>query len=395
VLPSCLYQSVLLSPLKKPFPVFERTVIWGCVVAKFLILLLFAITVQGLLSPRASAQDGCSVYTQYCAICGDPVLPGLHSCESESGFIASCELPAWWCAPAAAPSETAPKVKCNVPSTPTCGHPINLANGNTYIIETDTSVQGLGGGLTLTRQWNSLWPSADSAYQIGMFGPNWRSTYEERVFVGSDNYFKYLQGDGSIWSFGYGPGKPAKYESAFMVLATPVSFGSPIGATVGGPGGGGGAAVYIQPTYFAIFFGNGEQKRFDIDSGKLIAIVDRNGNETSISYDSLGRLSTVTSAAGQHLYFGYGTGSGSLVTGVTSDFGVSMSYSYDTEGRLTQVTEPDSTTISYVYNSLSQITSVLDSNSHVLEAHTYDASGRGLTSSRADGVDAVTLSYSN
>jgi YD repeat-containing protein len=70
-----------------------------------------------------------------------------------------------------------------------------------------------------------------------------------------------------------------------------------------------------------------------------------------------------------------------------------MSYSYDSLGRLTQVTEPDSTTISYVYNTASQITSVLDSNGHLLETHTYDSSGRGLTSSQADGVNAVTVSY--
>jgi YD repeat-containing protein len=227
-----------------------------------------------------------------------------------------------------------------------------------------------------------------------MFGPNWRSTYEERVFVGSDNYFKYLRSDGSIWSFGYGPGKPSKYSSAFMILATPGGFGHGHGASETG-GGGGGAGVYIRPSYFSLMFGGGEERRFDINTGKLVAIVDRNGNGATVSYDSEGRLTTVTDAASQHLYFSYGTGSGSLVTSVTSDFGVSMSYSYDTDGRLVQVTEPDSSTLSFEYNSQSLITSVLDSDSHVLETHTYDSSGRGLTSSRADGVDAVTLTYSN
>jgi hypothetical protein len=39
------------------------------------------------------------------------------------------------------------------------------------------------------------------------------------------------------------------------------------------------------------------------------------------------------------------------------------------------------------------ISSVTDSNGKILEAHTYDNSMRGLTSSRANGVDAVTVSY--
>jgi YD repeat-containing protein len=360
-------------------------------VAKVLVALVSAIVLQGVLSSRAAAQDNpaCKAYDTYCSACGDPFLPGMHNCENEAPFIDVCELPPWWCAPKNAAAETAPK--CNCTTNPTTGLPISLASGDTFIVETDTKLPGLGGGLELTRQWNSMWPAADSAYQTGIFGPNWRSTYEEQVFVGSDNYFKYVQNDGTILSFGYGPGKPSKYESAFMILATPVNFGHH--SSVGTSGGGGGeCGVYIQPTYFSLVFGDGEERRFNINTGKLVAIVDRNGNQTAVSYDSLGRLSTVTDAAARHLYFNYGP-SGALVTSVTSDFGVTLSYSYDTSGRLTQVTEPDSSTISFVYNTLSQITSVLDSNGHVLETHTYDSSGRGLTSSQAGGVNAVTLSY--
>ena len=372
---------------------------------KILMALSLVLVLQGLVSPRASAQDNCKTYDTYCAACGDPVLPGMHNCEQEAPFIDVCQLPNWKCVPAAAASETAPKCNCAGPpsssGTPTGGQPVVLANGDTFIIENDIKLPGLGGGLSLTRRWNSLWPSADSAYQIGMFGPNWRSTYEEQVFVGTDYYFKYLQSDGSILSFGYGPGAPSKYanrfnSSVFLMLATPVSFGhSSFGDDEsGGGGGGGGAGVYIAPSYFTIYFGDGEQRRFDINSGKLVAIIDRNGNTTTISHDSLGRVSTVTDPASRHLYFSY-DGGGALVTSVTTDFGVSLSYSYDTQGRLIQVTEPDSSTISYQYNSQSLITAVLDSNGNVLEAHTYDSSGRGLTSSRANGVDSVTLSYSN
>jgi YD repeat-containing protein len=82
-----------------------------------------------------------------------------------------------------------------------------------------------------------------------------------------------------------------------------------------------------------------------------------------------------------------------LVTSVTSDVGLSLSYAYDSNGRLIQVTKPDLTTISFQYDSNSLITAVLDSNGKILESHTYDSSGRGLTSSRAGGVEALTLTY--
>jgi YD repeat-containing protein len=71
------------------------------------------------------------------------------------------------------------------------------------------------------------------------------------------------------------------------------------------------------------------------------------------------------------------------VTSVTSDFGTTLSYSYDAQGRLSQVTQPDSTTIAYTYNTQSQIISVTDFNGKVIEAHTYDSAGHGLTASQA------------
>src|SRR5262249_39739582 len=39
------------------------------------------------------------------------------------------------------------------------GHPISLATGDTYIEQSDVSIPGLGGGLTLGRTWNSIWPA--------------------------------------------------------------------------------------------------------------------------------------------------------------------------------------------------------------------------------------------
>ena len=41
----------------------------------------------------------------------------------------------------------------------------------------------------------------------------------------------------------------------------------------------------------------------------------------------------------------------------------------------------------------SMILSVTDSQGKLLEAHTYDAQNRGLTSTRAYGVDSVSLTY--
>jgi YD repeat-containing protein len=293
----------------------------------------------------------------------------MFGCISAGSWTTICQIMTNACAPAWGPVENgAGSAGCNGCSA---GKPISLATGNTYIDQADVRVPGLGGGLTLSRTWNSLWPSTQTASQIGLFGPNWRSTYEERVFVGSDNYVKYARSDGNFWSFGYSTGGAWGVAAPAKTSATLTQDG----------------------TYWTLTFQNGERRVFSFTSGSLLAIIDRNGNTTQLSYDATNRLTTVTDPASRHLYFGYANNTSRLVTSLTSDFGLSLSYTYDTQGRLIKVTKPDQTTVSFQYDSNSFISAVLDNDGKVLESHTYDSSGRGLTSSRAGGVEALTLSY--
>jgi YD repeat-containing protein len=295
----------------------------------------------------------------------DQIPPGWFYFSAYPGaFVFVIAAYEGYCPPAAAKSETCP-------TCPSSGSPISLATGNTFIDETDVSIPGLGGGLFLKRRWNSLWPATQIASSVGIFGPNWRSTYEEKVFMGSDNYLKYARGDGSYWSFGLGP-------TGALVVAAPANVA---------------ATLWQSSTAWVLAFQSGEQRQFSLTTGLLTAIVDRNGNTTQLTYDGSNRLTTVADPAGRHLYFNYANGSSLLITSVTSDFGVTLSYAYDTQNRLSQVTKPDLTTVTFTYNAQSQITQVTDSNGKVLESHTYDSSGRGLTSSQANGVSALTVTY--
>ncbi|MHB8217058.1 MAG: DUF6531 domain-containing protein [Candidatus Sulfotelmatobacter sp.] len=267
-----------------------------------------------------------------------------------------------------------------VPGCPNCnngGAPINFANGNTEISQTDVRIPGLGGGLTLVRTWNSVWPAAGSGSIVGLFGPGWRSNFEESVYAGSDQYLKYSRGDGGVWSFGW-TGQTNDTNS--FAVAGPANQSATLIQTIGN---------------WTLTFPNGEQRVYDGTSGNLLSITDRNGNTTQLTYDVSYRLTTVTDPASRHLYFSYASPTSYLVTGVSSDVGVSLSYSYDGQGRLIQYTKPDNTKVSFQYNDPNPtlITAVLDSNGKVLESHTYDNHARGLTSSRAGGVEAITVAY--
>ena len=257
-----------------------------------------------------------------------------------------------------------------------CGQPINLVTGNTYITQKDVKrLPGIGPGLMLERTWNSLWPSDEPDTTVGLFGSHWRSTYEESVHLASDGMMEYSASDGSFTYFALSNG--------VWTAAVPLNP-----TTVLTPGN----------SYWTLTFGNGETRYFSNTSGGLIAIQDRNGLQTQIAYDALGRLSMVTDSASRHLYFAYSSNASTLVSAVTSDFGVSLSYAYDSQGRLTTVTNPDRSTENFEYNDPNQsylITAVTDSQGKILEAHTYDSSGRGMTSSRANGVESLSISYSN
>jgi len=190
--------------------------------------------------------------------------------------------------------------------------------------------------------------------------------------MADDNYVTYTRSNGSFWSFGGGGTLSAVAPSNVVATLTADS----------------------GLTQWTLTFQNGERRTFSYTSGSLTSIIDRNGNATQLTYDGLNRLVTVTDPGGRHLYFSYANNTSYLVTGVTSDVGISLAYAYDSQGRLSQVTNPDLSTLSFAYDSNSMITSVTDSNGKILESHTYDSQGRGLTSSRANGVEAVTVSYS-
>ena len=338
-----------------------------------------------VLSIEASAQviNGCPLpadpmsCTQKSSWDAFPSRPpvGTYCCTPPGGvaFSTFCQLRTPLCGP---PPNASKEVclACNRGRTPQAAHPIDLATGNTYVTETDLSVPGLGGGLTLSRTWNSLLPATQNTFAF-MFGPNWRSTYEERlIFNAPDGTLKYARSDGSVWSFSaIGISFPATYKAV---------------APANDP-----TTITSGTTIWTLAFQSGEKRTFDATTGALLSIVDRNGNTTQLTYDSSGRLTTVTDPASRHLNVSYLSPSSNLVSTITSDVGISLSYTYDGQGRLTQVTKPDNTTLSFVYNAQNLITSVKDSDGKILESHTYDTMGRGLTSSRANGVDSVTVTY--
>ena len=263
------------------------------------------------------------------------------------------------------------------PSGNSCvaGSPINLTDGNTWIEHRDYSVPGLGGGLQLSRVWNSRWGYATPPTLSGMFGYGWRSTYEE-MLAGPDanNNITYWRGDGSGWTFNYN-----------SVLGT-YSLTSPPNVR---------ATLVSNPAtgIFTLTFADGTQRVFN-SQNLLAAIIDRNHNQTTIAYDGSNRIASVTSPGGGALTFSYNDPNNvNQATSVQDSVGTVATYTYDSSSRLTLVTYPDGSALNFAYDANSNVLSVTDVRGKLLEAHTYDSQSRGLTSTRANGVDSVSLTY--
>jgi YD repeat-containing protein len=130
-------------------------------------------------------------------------------------------------------------------------------------------------------------------------------------------------------------------------------------------------------------------------SGKLIAIVDKNGNQVTLSYDSYGRLTQVQEASGKVLSFGYANsslggsgGSGGFegefgggesvdtkVRTVTDPRGKVWQFSYDAYDRLTSITDPMGFVISFSYDAYRRITSITDKRGFLWQ-YGYDGNGK-------------------
>jgi YD repeat-containing protein len=256
-----------------------------------------------------------------------------------------------------------------------CGpDPINATTGNVWIDQRDYSVPGLGGGLELSRTWNSQWSYSSPPTLAGMFGLGWQSTYEEQLYAANGQTLLYWRGDGSGWTFTYN-----SVLNSYSLTSPPDVRAQLVSNLTGG---------------FTLTLPDGTQRVFN-GQNLLAALIDRNHNQTTLAYDTYNRLASVTSPGGSTLTFTYGgPNNPSQATTAQDSVGTVATYTYDSTSRLTKVSYPDGSALNFTYDpNSSMILSVTDSQGKLLESHTYDAQNRGLTSARAYGVDSVSLSY--
>lgn len=258
-------------------------------------------------------------------------------------------------------------VQANTPN------PINIGTGNKYRVETD--YQGPGPfPLAFARYYNSF------AASPGSLGAHWRGSYDRSVSVGTvtpakgkqvvTTVAKVARPDGKVFSFtltsGGWVGEPDVQDTLQSL-----------------PGGG-----------FSYTCATDVVETFD-SAGRLVGVAARGGSfAQQLAYDAQGRLDRVSDAFGRTMRFSYDAAG--RLAGFVDAAGRPYVYAYDARGNLVSVRYVDGAQRAYLYENPQwpdALTGIVDERGVRHASFGYDAQGRAVLSTLAEGAGAVRVDY--
>src|SRR5215470_7795589 len=257
---------------------------------------------------------------------------------------------------------------------------INVGSGNLLVRSTDLVLPGIEGNVVLGADYNSR--MIGSSTETGAFGHGWRSRsgIDVRLIANSDSTVTFTGPDGVVGVFKPISGtSPTQYTSPGVFKATLVKTSSGWKLT----GHGCGCVTAFN------------------SSGHPSTITDRNGNVSTVSYNSSGQQTKITSdwgpaaiRVGATAYGGNGFISSFTQTG-TDATTHTVSYGYDSAGNLTSITDPDLNQFTFGYDSSHNLTSITTptTTGGVSEQTTiaYDSSHRVTSLTRLIGPKSTDL----
>jgi YD repeat-containing protein len=287
---------------------------------------------------------------------------------------------------------------------PECGNPIRPGDGSK--IQRETDFRGAGPfPLVLERYYSSFpyYASVEGAdRQVSGFDVFWVSNYDSRVFYDPVN-----------------TGIRATVQRANGVVKTFDTQGNEIGVTEGNERdhldlltGSGGAITGWRYTT-----ATGDMVETFNASGLLVTRQNRAGLTQTLTYSDAntspsiapraGLLLSVADHFGRTLTFHYD--SSGRIDRITDPAGGEYAYLYDEHRNLIQVTYPDTgtgprKTRQYLYNETAEtgganlpnhLTGIIDENASRYATYTYGTDGKAIASQHAGGVGKVTMTYGN
>lgn len=240
--------------------------------------------------------------------------------------------------------------------------PVEVASGNFIYRLRVFRLEGLGPEIDLTLTYNSR----DN--RRGPFGHGWVHRYDRRLVETTDGAAVVAicsKANGKRERFVREPdGSYAPPEYLFDTLTKEADGGFRLRDHLGGV------------------------RTFDTH-GRLSSVTDRNGNSLTFNYDATGFMVSITDAVNRSVVFAKG-GDG-RVASMTDPAGRVFQFSYDANGELVGYTDPLGQTTTFTYDGKANLTAVIDPNGNTEESLTYDSSGRVAT--HTEGATTWTYQY--
>ncbi len=254
-------------------------------------------------------------------------------------------------------------------------YPVDLASGLEALRKTDIGINGPRGSISIQRIYRA------GSGNPGPFGIGTSHNYGYQLAL-----FAFLQGQGVITLV-----MPDGNQFPFNLQADGTFTNSTIpslrGAVMTSPAGSTTTLKWkTGTTYQFQTSALGGREAF------LTAITDPNGNTISLVLNPSQplQITQITDAVGRSLnltYDGF-----NRITQISDPIGRTVQYTYNSQGTLATVTDPAGGVTSYSYDSNNNLTTVTDARGVTVAQNTYDANGRVVQQTRADG-GAFAASY--
>jgi RHS repeat-associated protein len=219
-------------------------------------------------------------------------------------------------------------------SCPVCGEPVVVATGDLVESQVDFTIGGRGVGLDLNRTYNS---QAAAEGSKGPFGYGWSSSFSDHlVFEKASKEVTLVQANGSTVPFTEGGGE----------TFTPAAWTQD---TLSG----------TESAGYVLTLADQIKYKFAGASGRLESVTDRDGNATTLAYNSEGRLESITDPVGRKIRLKYN--SEGLVESAEDPMGHVVKYTYES-GNLASVTQPAEASLrwQFKYDGSHQLTEMTD-----------------------------------
>lgn len=300
------------------------------------------------------------------------------------------------------------------------GDPINVGSGNVYLEATDFKTPGQF-PLVFKRAYNSGIANETSNPDAAddSMGPGWTTNITgPHLYVNVDQQF-YTCTDQSTGNQYICPtvtspvlvtvwredGRQSVFSGQITTAGPPTSE-----SLAPQPGAIGQLTYGVLPApllgYGYDYLSDGGDSEFFSDSGVLLMIQNPHGGQLIYSYNGSGKVTSVVDTS-----MAYGPNIEYLTLNITYDSlgristvtntiqgqssgGGTYTYTYDGNGNLHTATYPDNSMVQYVYEDsvhIHALTGIIDENGSRYATWTYDTQGRAISSQHAGGVDNFTV----